>query len=56
MELIAKQGKEANYIEGLDDVVEHLAVTLKPGDVLLTVGAGDVYRITDDILQRLSKR
>ena len=40
----------------LDDheaVVEHLVKTLAAGDLVLTLGAGDVYRVGETVLQRL---
>lgn len=32
---------------------EHLALTLKPGDVLLTLGAGDIYKVHDLVIKNL---
>ena len=35
---------------GMDEALEWLAGVLKPGDVMLTLGAGDVYRLAEDWL------
>ncbi len=35
--------------------VDHLEKTLTPGDLLLTLGAGDVYRVGEMLLERLSE-
>jgi UDP-N-acetylmuramate--alanine ligase len=34
-------------VAGMDEAVARLADSLKPGDVLLTMGAGDVYRVAE---------
>ena len=39
--------------EDLEDVREILEATLRPGDVLLTLGAGDVYRVGEALLETL---
>ena len=44
---------DARYIANLDDVVAHLLPRLKPGDVLLTLGAGDGYRVGESVLAEL---
>jgi UDP-N-acetylmuramate--alanine ligase len=41
---------DACYIAGLDEVTDHLLGRLKSGDVLLTLGAGDGYRVGEDVL------
>ncbi len=38
---------EAKYISKLDAIVDYLKSTLQPGDVLITLGAGDIYRVGD---------
>ena len=45
--------KEVIYSEGQEDVVTYLKENLKPGDVLLTLGAGDVWKVGMDILKTL---
>lgn len=41
-------------VAGHDDAVESLARRLSPGDTVLTVGAGDVHRVGEDLLRKLS--
>ncbi len=41
---------DARYIPGLDEAAGHLLDHLKPGDVLLTLGAGDGYKVGEDVL------
>jgi UDP-N-acetylmuramate--alanine ligase len=45
--------KDAAYIAGRDEVIEHLLTTLRPGDLLLTLGAGDVWKIGERVLEKL---
>ena len=45
--------KEVFCCEGKEDVIAYLKENLKPGDVLLTLGAGDVWKVGLDILKTL---
>lgn len=40
------------YLETLDEVEDHLAQTLRPGDLCLTLGAGDLTTMADRLLRR----
>ena len=44
------------YMPTLDDVVAYLADRLRPGDICLTLGAGDLTTVPDRILERLRSR
>jgi UDP-N-acetylmuramate--alanine ligase len=46
--------KEVFYSEGKEDALVYLKKNLKPGDVLLTLGAGDVWKVGMDILKVLT--
>lgn len=41
---------DARYISGLNEVTEYLLDHLKPGDVLITLGAGDGYKVGENVL------
>jgi UDP-N-acetylmuramate--alanine ligase len=45
--------KEVFCSEGKEDAIAYLKENLKPGDVLLTLGAGDVWQVGMDILKAL---
>jgi UDP-N-acetylmuramate--alanine ligase len=45
--------KEVFYSEGQKDAIAYLRENLKPGDVLLTLGAGDVWQVGTKILKAL---
>ncbi|QSZ27464.1 UDP-N-acetylmuramate--L-alanine ligase [Aceticella autotrophica] len=53
-ELIAKRGKNVIYIESFTDIVNYLRNTAIPGDVIMTIGAGNIYEVGDMYLN-LSK-
>lgn len=54
-ELIAEQGVMARYSGSLDQTRASLDDTLRPRDVLLTLGAGDIDRIHHDFTRRLQR-
>lgn len=45
---------DARYLGGREEIVEALVTMLRPGDVLLTLGAGDGDLIGEDVLRRLA--
>jgi UDP-N-acetylmuramate--alanine ligase len=45
--------KDAVHISGKEQVMEHLQRTLAPGDLLLTLGAGDVWKLGEALLEKL---
>lgn len=47
---IAESGKQALYIKGFDKIVEYLDKNAAPGDLIITMGAGDVYKVGDMFL------
>jgi UDP-N-acetylmuramate--alanine ligase len=47
---------DARFIAELDEVVGYLLSHLKPGDLLLTLGAGDGYKVGEEVLAELEGR
>lgn len=45
--------KDVRFMNGMEAVVDLLAAELKPDDVLLTLGAGNVYQVGEQWLQRM---
>jgi UDP-N-acetylmuramate--alanine ligase len=43
----------AAYVPGRDEIVRTVVGDLNPGDVLVTLGAGDVYKLGEEILGKL---
>lgn len=50
-ERIAQTGKAAHYVGDFAAIRAYLAAHCEAGDLLLTIGAGDVYRIGEDFLK-----
>jgi UDP-N-acetylmuramate--alanine ligase len=44
--------KEVEYVGGVAALVEHLTPAVVPGDVVITLGAGDVWRVGAELLTR----
>jgi len=53
VERIAANGGEALYVPALNDVTELLRQRVSPGDVVVTMGAGDVWKVADELVQRV---
>lgn len=49
-ERIAAEGKDARYVGDFDAIRAYLEENCQSGDLLLTVGAGDVFKIGEDFL------
>lgn len=49
---VEKNGVDVIYISYFDDIVEFLEQNLSSGDVIITMGAGDVYKIGEDFLSK----
>ena len=46
-------GQDVRYIDGFDEVETYLVQNAVTGDLVLTMGAGDVYRIGEEVLREL---
>ena len=51
--LIARGGGDARYIGRLADVTRHVEENVTDGDLVVTMGAGDVWKIADELVQRV---
>ena len=49
---IKESGKDAMYISQFEDIVRYLKENVKENDLVLTMGAGDVYKIADMYLEK----
>src|SRR5437870_4966930 len=48
-----KEHNEVQFIPDKDQLVKQLAGKLNPGDIALTLGAGDIYKVGDAIVEAL---
>lgn len=53
VERITQRGGCAQYIADLGEIAGHLATHARQGDLVLTMGAGDVWKVADEMVQRL---
>lgn len=53
VEIISKNHKNIKYIGNPNDVIEYLDKKLISGDIVFTMGAGDIYKIADKILKNI---
>ena len=54
--LDAHPSKRVAWMPALDDVVTYLAATVRPGDLCITLGAGDLTSVPDRVLAVLQER
>ncbi len=54
-ERIRRQGTDAQYVGSLGAVCECLEQNVQAGDVVVTMGAGDVWKVADEYIQRLRR-
>ena len=52
----ALPGRPVAYLPHRDELVAYLAATARPGDAVLTLGAGDVTAVGDELLDRIGAR
>lgn len=50
---LTARGDRAEYLPAFADIVERIARAVQPGDVVLTMGAGDIWTVADGLLRRL---
>lgn len=50
---IRSHGTNARYLPELADAAEHVLRSAAAGDLVLTLGAGDVWRVADELVQRI---
>jgi UDP-N-acetylmuramate--alanine ligase len=53
VELIKKEGDDALYIPTIPEAAEFLAREVKSGDIVITMGAGDVWRVGETLNEKL---
>ncbi|MFZ2147930.1 MAG: UDP-N-acetylmuramate--L-alanine ligase [Sedimentisphaerales bacterium] len=46
-------GTEALFIDNFSDICDYLESNVTAGDVVVSMGAGDIWKVTDEFIQRL---
>ena len=45
--------KDVSYLADKGEIVEHLLRILSPGDLVITLGAGDIWQVSEELVKRL---
>ncbi len=53
---IREKGGSARYLPSLGETAEHVAVNATDGDLVVTMGAGDVWKVADELVERFCSR
>lgn len=54
-EVVEATGQKASYIEKREDVASYLQSIAQPGDLIVTMGAGDIYKTGEELAELLKK-
>jgi UDP-N-acetylmuramate--alanine ligase len=52
---IQKNGGEALFIGDFESICDYLQANVTKGDLVVTMGAGDIWKVADEYIQRLGK-
>lgn len=52
---VARHQRNVSYLPGKEEVIEYLGKIARPGDIILTMGAGDIFSWHKDILSALTE-
>ena len=55
-EVIERQGVPATHVPGFEQITQRLLGEVAPGDLVVTMGAGDVWKVAHELAQRLRAR
>jgi UDP-N-acetylmuramate--alanine ligase len=45
-----------HYMSDRHEIIQYLLTTIIPGDLVITLGAGDIYRLGEDLVEELRKK
>ena len=46
--------KDVSYFPDKREIVDHLLRIVRPGDLVITLGAGDIWQVADELVNRLN--
>ena len=52
---IRLNGGTATYIKTFEEITEHLRKSLTPGDLIVTMGAGNIWEVADEVVRWLGR-
>lgn len=53
VERVRANGGDAIYLPDFDSIVAHVRSNVRSGDLVLTMGAGDIWKVSDELVRRL---
>ena len=48
--------RDVHYISDKNKILQHLLRIIIPGDLVITLGAGDIYRVGEDLIEELGRK
>lgn len=48
--------KDVCYISDRQEIIKYLTTVIMPGDLVITLGAGDIYRVGEDLIEELGRK
>ena len=48
--------RDVHYISDRGEILQYLLSVIKPGDLVITLGAGDIYRVGEDLIDELRRK
>jgi UDP-N-acetylmuramate--alanine ligase len=45
--------KNVTYLANKKEIVDHLLHIVAPGDLVITLGAGDIWQVAEELVKRL---
>jgi UDP-N-acetylmuramate--alanine ligase len=48
--------KDVHYISDRKEIIQYLPTVIMPGDLVITLGAGDIYRVGEDLIEELGSK
>lgn len=55
VEKLRHNGTQAIFIDNFDAICDYLEDNVEPGDLVVTMGAGDIWKVSDEYISRLGK-
>ena len=53
---IKKNKNKAKFVNGFEETTTYITKILKPGDILIIMGAGDIYKMNEMIINKLKQK
>jgi len=48
--------RDVHYMSDRHEILQYLSTVIAPGDLVITLGAGDIYRVGEDLIKELGRK